>query len=247
MSLYQTIFKKNSKQIIVLIDPEKMPLHTIKPLTSKINQAPISAIFIGGSYNHNTINLDELILEFKKHTPLPIILFPGNYSQISHLADGLLYLNLISGNNPEYLINQHVKSAPNLRNSPLEIISTSYLLIDGGKKSSIQKISKTTPLNKHEIQKICDTAFAGQLIGHKLTYLEAGSGAIDPVPTTIIKAITNQTTNPIIVGGGLKNHRDIETAFKAGADLVVIGTAFEKQPNFFNNFKNARIPLCSIP
>jgi putative glycerol-1-phosphate prenyltransferase len=165
---------------------------------------------------------------------LPIVLFPGNPSQISDQADAILFLSLISGRNPDYLIEHQVKAAPILKKTQLEIISTGYILIESGTETAVQKVSKTKPLDRNNMDLLLATALAGEMSGHKLLYLEAGSGAKQAVPLEMIELVSQNIEIPIIVGGGIIDLQGIQNAYDSGADLVVIGTAFEKDVDFFN-------------
>ncbi len=169
----------------------------------------------------------------KAETSLPVILFPGDHSHITPEADALLFLSLISGRNPEYLIGQQVKSAQKLRESKLEVIPTGYILVDGGNFSAVERVSNTKPLDPDDIELIVNTALAGQYLGKELIYLEAGSGAKNAISEDIISAVKKAISIPLIVGGGIRTQHQLERIYEAGADLVVIGTAFEKG-EFFN-------------
>lgn len=233
--IYQQIIdakKEHKKQLAILIDPDKIDLATIQSLSEKINQSPATHVFVGGSIVVNNI-MDELIVALKKHLSIPLLIFPGHPSQISHKADGLLFLSLLSGRNPEYLIEHHINSIEILQNSNLEIIPTGYILIDGGKETAVQRVSQTQPIARDNIDLAFKTAKAGEYLGKKLIYLEAGSGAEQPVPIEMIKKVSKNLNIPLIVGGGIRSKQGIEEAFNAGADLVVIGTAFENNANFF--------------
>ena len=236
VSIYEAIChakKSNQKLLAILIDPDKVELTNLGILAQKINQSPATHIFVGGSIIQHFI-IDELLIELKKHCALPILIFPGHPSQISQNADGLLFLSLLSGRNPVYLIEHHINAIELLKDSNLEIIPTGYLLIDGGTETAVQRVSQTTPIDSNAIDLAFKTAKAGEYLGKKLIYLEAGSGALNPVPTNMIRAVAQQLTIPLIVGGGIRTKEAIEEAYTAGADLVVIGTAFENDINFFN-------------
>lgn len=224
---------KNEKLLAILLDPDKIDLNNTETLIVKINQSPATHIFIGGSLVNNDI-IDELIIEINQDCDLPIVLFPGNPSQISDQADAILFLSLISGRNPDYLIEHQVKAAPILKKTQLEIISTGYILIESGTETAVQKVSKTKPLDRNNSDLVLATALAGEMLGHKLLYLEAGSGAKQAVPVGMIELVSQNIQIPLIVGGGIVDLQGIQKAFAAGADLVVIGTAFEKDLNFFN-------------
>lgn len=223
---------ERKKLLAILLDPDKIVLKNLPSLISKINQSPATHIFIGGSQVKTTI-LDELIVKIKQNCNLPIVLFPGNPSQISAEADAILFLSLISGRNPDYLIEHQVKAAPILKQTKLEIISTGYILIDSGTKTSVERVSKTKPLERSNLDLVLATAQAGEMLGNKLIYLEAGSGAKRAVPLEIIKLVAQNIEIPLLVGGGIVDLQGIQKAYDAGADLVVIGTAFENDMNFF--------------
>lgn len=227
--------KANKKLLAILLDPDKITSESLQNTILKINQSPATHIFIGGSIVTNNI-IDQIILELKQKTKLPILLFPGNPSQISNEAHGILFLSLLSGRNPDFLIEHQVKAAPILKKSNLEIISTGYILIESGNKTAVASVSKTIPLPRHNAEIAVDTALAGEFLGNKLIYLEAGSGAKLSVPLETISLVSKNISVPLIVGGGIKDFDGIKEAFFAGADLVVIGTAFENDPSFFTNF-----------
>lgn len=224
---------QNEKLLAILLDPDKVDLDNIQKLITKINQSPATHIFVGGSLVENNI-LDELVSEIKKNCDLPILLFPGNPSQISDKADAILFLSLISGRNSDYLIEHQVNAVPVLNKTNLEIISTGYILIESGEKTAVERVSKTKPLPRNNQEYILHTAQAGEMLGNKLIYLEAGSGAKFSVSKEIIALVSQNIKIPLIVGGGIRSLAEIENAYNQGADLVVIGTAFENDLNFFN-------------
>ena len=241
-NIYNNILKskaKNEKLLAILIDPEKINLDDVEILIEKIKQSPATHIFIGGSLVKNNI-IDELITRIRQFSPfggrgaLPIVLFPGNPSQISNGADAILFLSLISGRNPDFLIEHQVKAAPILKQTQLEIISTGYILIESGTETAVQRVSKTNPLDRNNPDLVLATAQAGTMLGNKLIYLEAGSGAKQAVPLEMIKKVAQNIEIPLVVGGGIIDLQGIQKAYDFGADLVVIGTAFENDINFFN-------------
>ncbi|MFM9988719.1 geranylgeranylglyceryl/heptaprenylglyceryl phosphate synthase [Flavobacterium sp.] len=224
---------KNEKLLAILLDPDKIDLDSIQQLIEKIKQSPATHIFVGGSIV--TINIiDELILKIKENCHLPVVLFPGNPSQISNKADAILFLSLISGRNSDYLIEHQVNSVPILNKTNLEIIPTGYILIESGTETAVERVSKTKPLDKNNPEYILQTAQAGEMLGNKLIYLEAGSGARFSVSKEIITLVSKNIKIPLIVGGGIRSLSEIKKAYNSGADLVVIGTAFENDINFFN-------------
>ncbi|WP_373058488.1 geranylgeranylglyceryl/heptaprenylglyceryl phosphate synthase [Zunongwangia sp. H14] len=217
---------ESSKQLCVLIDPDKFD-NDRAAFFLKALPVETAYILVGGS-TVAPCKTEATVKTLKTFTKTPIVLFPGEYTQITEAADGILFLSLLSGRNPEYLIGQQIKSVSRLRNSKLEIIPTGYILIDGGKESAVQRVSNTLPLSQNNVQLIVDTALAGQFSGKKLIYLEAGSGAGYPVSEEIISAVKAAIDLPLMVGGGICDTTQLQKAYKAGADLVVIGTAFEK-------------------
>jgi putative glycerol-1-phosphate prenyltransferase len=235
-NIYKNILQSkanNEKLLAILLDPDKIVWSMMPNLISKINQSPATHIFIGGSLVENNI-LDELIIEIKKYCPLPIVLFPGNPSQISDKADAILFLSLISGRNSDFLIEHQVKAAPILKQTQLEIISTGYILIESGSETAVERISKTKPMSRDNLNLVLSTAQAGEMLGNKLIYLEAGSGAKQAVPLEMIEKVSENIEIPLLIGGGIIDLQGIQNAYKAGADLVIIGTAFENDLNFFN-------------
>lgn len=224
---------KAEKLLAILIDPDKVTADSILALSDKIKQSPATHIFVGGS-SFEGDHLDEIIVRLKQKTSLPILLFPGNPDQISKEADGILFLMLLSGRNPDYLVEHQINAVPILEKTNLEIISTGYILIESGGKTAVERVSQTKPLSKDNIDYISQTAKAGELIGNKLIYLEAGSGAQNAVTPEIIKNVSQRISLPLIVGGGIRSRKQMEQAYLAGADLVVIGTAFENDLTFFD-------------
>lgn len=231
-----TLSSKSKKQLAVLIDPDKMKLENVSSFMSKVNQSIATHIFVGGSEvdEHAT---ERLVVEIKKYTDLPVILFPGDVIQITNKADGILFLSLISGRNPDYLIGKQVQAVSKLRETNLQVIPTGYLLIENGKQTSVERVSQTKPLKRKAIQTIIDTAKTGELLGMQLIYLEAGSGATHAIESDIIKKVKKELDVPLIVGGGIRSKTELESTYNAGADIVVIGTAFEDNENFFNELK----------
>ena len=241
MNIYTELVQSKAisqKRIAILLDPEKLELHSMDSLIFKIISSPATHIFIGGStYEGN--GLDKIIHKIHEiirssDRLIPIILFPGNLNQISNEAEGILFLQLLSGRNPDYLINFQVEAVPYLEKTSLEIISTGYILIESGNETSVALISKTKPLSINQPDYIAQTAKAGEMIGNKLIYLEAGSGAKNAIPLEIIRKVSNRISIPLIIGGGIRSKKQIDDVFSAGADIVVIGTAFENDINFFD-------------
>jgi phosphoglycerol geranylgeranyltransferase len=236
-SIYKKIVSalvNSEKLLAVLIDPDKMKLENVSSFISKVNQSIATHIFVGGSEVSEGVT--EILVEaVKKNTNLPVVLFPGDVIQITDKADGILFLSLISGRNPEYLIGKHVEAVSKLKETNLEVISTAYMLIENGKETAVQRVSQTKPIKRSDFQTIIDTAKAGELLGMKFIYLEAGSGATHPIEPKLISKVKKELTIPLIVGGGIRSIIELESAYKAGADLVVIGTALEDDESFFDN------------
>jgi putative glycerol-1-phosphate prenyltransferase len=239
MSIYNNItesISKSKKLLAVLIDPDKMAIEKASGFLKKVNSTIATHIFVGGSDVEENLT-ESLVLEIKKHTKLPVVLFPGNVLQVTEKADALLFLSLISGRNSDYLIGKHVEVVSKLRVSKLEVIPTGYVLIENGRETSVQRVTQTTPLKRDNIQHIMDTAKAGELLGMKLMYLEAGSGATHPITPEIISLVKQDLKIPLIVGGGIRTKKQLQEAYNSGADLVVIGTAFEENQQFFNELR----------
>ncbi|WP_298556545.1 geranylgeranylglyceryl/heptaprenylglyceryl phosphate synthase [uncultured Algibacter sp.] len=238
-SIYKNIqdaISKGEKLLAVLIDPDKFSIENTFSFIEKVNASVATHIFVGGSIVDEGAT-NYLVSEIKKHTNLPIVLFPGDVSQITDKADALLFLSLLSGRNSEYLIGKHVEAVSKLRNTNLEVVPTGYILIESGKETAVEKVTNTKPLNRENIQYIMDTAQAGQLLGMKLIYLEAGSGATTPLTKNIISSVKQELGIPLVVGGGIRSKVQLDNAYDAGADLVVIGTAFEDDESFFDNLR----------
>lgn len=230
--IYQNLMeakRRNEKKLAVLLDPDKLRLQKLEQTLDLAIECGIDYFFIGGSLVVNNM-LDELLLRIRQQCTIPMLLFPGNSFQLSYKADGILFLSLISGRNAELLIGQHVISAPFLKMSPLEIISTGYMLVDGGVATAVQYMSNTSPIPAHKDDIAVCTALAGELLGLKMMYLEAGSGARNPVSLSMIEAVSGAISIPLIVGGGIRTPEKVEANFKAGADVIVVGNAIEKDP-----------------
>lgn len=231
--------EKKKKSIGVLLDPDKLDYAILANWAKLLNQYPVDFILVGGSLISSDF-MAKSIAFLKKETQLPVILFPGNSLHIDPQADAILFLSLISGRNPEFLIGQHVLSAPALKRSQLEILPTGYMLVDGGKATTVSYISNTTPLPNDKPDVAAATAMAGEMLGLKLLYLDAGSGAENPVDQYIIRAVQSNTTAPLIVGGGINSAEKAYNAWKAGADVVIVGNALEKDPDFLNELMHVK-------
>ncbi len=222
------------KKIAILIDPGKENTAPINEYIKHINKSKPDLILIGGSQNHD--ELHEYVNTLKANCNTPIYLFPGNASQFTPEADGILLLSLLSGRNPEFLIEQHVRSAIEIAESKIKVIPTAYILINGGQTSAVERLSKTSAIPKQDLEQIIRTAIAGELLGFKTIYLEAGSGAINAIDKDVISAVRNKISIPMIVGGGITSTEQIISALSAGADTIVIGNHFEKNIESMSQF-----------
>jgi putative glycerol-1-phosphate prenyltransferase len=218
------------KKLAVLIDPDKMRLGKLDQLIDLSVRSHVDYFFIGGSLLVNS-QLDQCLQMIREQSHIPMILFPGNSYQLSNKADAILFLSLVSGRNPDLLIGQHVIAAPYIKLSSLEVLPTGYMLIDGGVGTTVLYMSNTSPIpaNKSDIA-VC-TALAAEMLGLKLIFMDAGSGASKPVPTDMIAAVRGAVSVPLIVGGGIRSAEKVQENLKAGADVIVMGNAFEHDPS----------------
>ncbi len=224
------------KMLAILIDPDK-GISSLPDFVQRIKTFPPDFILVGGSLIFKSV--EKTIATIKQACSVPVVLFPGNALQFTDKADALLYLSLISGRNSEFLIGQHVTSSYSIKKSGVETLSTGYILVDGGKPTSVEYMSNTMPIPPDKPEIAVATAVAGELLGHKLIYLEAGSGALCPIPGNMITAVKENTDVPLIVGGGLRTVSDIQHALQAGADMVVVGNILEKNPELLEEFVKA--------
>lgn len=241
MSLYPILLnlkQHQKKALAVLLDPDKAAPHHLDQIVRNAEAAGVDFFFVGGSLVVSA-HLESTVQAVKKRSRIPVILFPGAASHITPSADALLYLSLISGRNPELLIGQHVLSAPAVKRSGLEVLPTGYMVVDGGVPTTVSYISNAAPLphNKPDIA-VC-TALAGELLGLKLIYMDAGSGALQPVTPEMIEAVATQIAVPLIIGGGIRDAQKAYLAAKAGADVVVVGNILEQQPSLIKEMAAA--------
>lgn len=225
--IYSLISQKDEKQFAVLVDPEQCEHKVLKNLVSLANESAVDHIFVGGSLLVND-NLDKCIRLIKEETQLPVIIFPGNEMQVNGHADAILLLSLISGRNPELLIGKQVIAAPYIRASGLEVLPTGYMLIESGNSTTALYMSNTTPIPREKDDIAMCTAMAGEMLGMKLIYMDAGSGAEHAVPESMVRRVKDQIEIPLIVGGGIRNPEIAAGISRAGADMLVVGTAIEK-------------------
>src|SRR5215216_3289349 len=241
INVYQSLLEKKKngqKSFAILIDPDKITTVSLTPLIDLALEAKADYFLVGGSLVVSD-NLDNTILAIRQKCSIPIMLFPGSPSQISKHADALLYLSLISGRNADMLIGQHVISAPFVKKSGLEIISTGYMVIDGGAPTTVSYISNATPIPADKADIALCTAMAGEMLGKKIIYMDAGSGARKPISEEMIVLVAANINVPLIVGGGIKDAEKAYLNCKAGADVIVIGNAIEKDPSLIKEMASA--------
>ncbi len=227
-----TSLKNNNKKIAILIDPDKSQTESQKnSFLKNIQFLNPDFVFIGGS-TVNQSDFNQCIEFYKSQIDCPIIIFPGSQNQIHQKADAILFLSLISGRNPDFLIGHQIDAAPVIKKLEIESISTGYMLIDGGKNSSVSYVSQTSPIPIDQINIAVNTAIAGEMLGMKTIFMDAGSGALHSVPIEMIKRVKNNISIPLIIGGGIKSIQQIKETFEAGADIVVIGNKIEDDVDF---------------
>jgi phosphoglycerol geranylgeranyltransferase len=234
MSIHKTLVERRKlgkKSIAVLVDPDKVAdAAQLQHLINLSSENCVDFFFIGGSLV-TTTNLSEVVKQIKESVSIPVVLFPGNSMQIEPTADALLFLSLISGRNPELLIGQHVIAAPIIKNTKLEVIPTGYMLINSGRMTSVAYISNTTPIPDDKYSLAACTAMAGEMLGLQTIYMDAGSGAEKEISARMITTVRKSIQVPLIIGGGINTSRKALTALEAGADMIVIGNALEKDPD----------------
>jgi len=245
-AIYQSLTERKrlgKKSFAVLVDPDKVNDSDMEQTIALATEAGVDYFLVGGSLVISNY-LDECVQIIKRNCTIPVILFPGSPSQVSKYADALLYLSLISGRNPELLIGQHVVSAPVVKQSGLEIMPTGYMVIDGGAPTTVSYISNASPLpaDKNEIA-MC-TAMAGEMLGMKLIYMDAGSGAKRAISESMIEKVAGCIEVPLIIGGGITNPEKAYLNCKAGADLIVVGNAIEKDASLIREMASA---IHSVP
>jgi len=241
MSIYTHILsskKKQSKLFAILIDPDKQDSNQLISIINKANKAKVDLFFVGGSLLIDD-KLEQCIEAIKSNSKIPVLLFPGNAMQVSKKADGILFLSLISGRNSQMLIGQQVISAPILKQTNLEVISTGYMLIDSGEATTASYMSNTPPIphNKHNIA--AATAIAGEMLGLKIIFLDGGSGAKKAISTKMIKSVSSQINIPLITGGGITSAEKAIENCNAGADIIVVGNAIENENSLISEISKA--------
>ena len=241
MSIYKNILAKTAqgkKLFAILIDPDKQRNSDLLSTIQKANSANVDCFFVGGSLLLNN-NLGECINTIKENSSIPVLLFPGSELQINKDADGILFLSLISGRNPDLLIGKQVSTAPILKETDLEVISTGYMLIESGKATTASYMSNTLPIPRDKNGIASSTAIAGEYLGMKLIYMDGGSGAHNSINSDMIKHVSSSINVPLIIGGGICNKEKAIENCKAGADIIVVGNAIEKNPDLITEISEA--------
>ena len=241
MNIYKKITvnrKANKKSFALLIDPDKQNKNQLLSIIEKANDANTDYFFVGGSLLTND-SLDLCLNTLKENSTIPIVLFPGNAMQVNDKADGILFLSLISGRNAEMLIGKQVITAPILKKSSLEVLPTGYILIDSGKPTTVSYMSNTTPIPANKNTVAACTAMAGEMLGLKLIFMDGGSGAKNPISEAMIKEVRKSISVPLIIGGGINSGKKAIGNCKAGADIIVVGNAIEKDKSLITEIANA--------
>lgn len=223
---------RSGARFLWLVDPEKVDADTPDPRWKLAEEIGVTAFLVGTSQNGNG-DLEPAIASLRRSTQLPLILFPGSAAQVSQHVDAVLFLSLLSGRNPDYLVGEQVRGTPKIREFGIEPIPTGYILVDTGSaaQTSVAKRSQTRPIHESDNTSVCEHALCAQYMGHSMVYIEAGSGATRPIAATLIRQVKDTIDIPLIVGGGMTAPEHCISAVSAGADFVVIGTALENDPS----------------
>lgn len=232
---------------LLLLDPDRQPLNRLVELTETAGECDVDALLIGSSFVLKS-NFHKAAREIKAHATIPVIIFPGAHSQITSFADAVLFMSLISGRNPQYLIDEQVRGAPIVKETGLEVISTGYMLIESGRPTSVEFISNTTPLPNDKSDLVKAHALAAQYMGMSVVFMEAGSGAVNPVSDDLIREVASYIDIPIIIGGGIRHPDTVEEKIRAGASFVVVGDHFENSRDYADlaQFARAAHPLQKV-
>ena len=237
MDIYNQILSnkaRGEKQIAFLVDPDKFTGDQSRKFIKAMQQHPPHLILVGGSLISTPIT--PLVSFLKENTDIPVVLYPGHPTHVTPKADALLFLSMISGRNPDLLIGSHIVAAPLIKQYNLETIATGYMLIDGGVPTSVEYMSQTRPIPAEKTDIAVATALAGEMLGLKMIYMDAGSGALNPVSAQMIAAVKQNCSVPLMIGGGITTPQKLANAYDNGADLVVIGNALEKDPGLLKDF-----------
>ncbi len=224
------IIQKRGAAFFVLLDPDKIAKKDVAKLVGESGEAGVDGFLVGSSLLLST-KFDDMVKEAKRNTDLPVVIFPGNVNQVSKYADAILFLSLVSGRNPQLLIGEQVKAAPVIREYGLETIPTGYIIIESGRPTSVQFMSNTQPIPNDKPDIVKAHALAAQYLGMKFVFLEAGSGAKNPVPDLIIKQVKEYIDIPIIVGGGIRTPHQAASKARSGASVIIVGNALERSHN----------------
>jgi len=241
MRIYNKIIsdkKSNKKSFALLIDPDKQDLTQLLTIINKAEKAKVDYFFVGGSLLTYD-SLDTCLKTIKNNSTIPVVLFPGNAMQVNDKADGILFLSLISGRNAEMLIGKQVITAPILKQSSLEVLSTGYILVDSGKPTTASYMSNTTPIPADKDTVSACTAMAGEMLGLKLIFMDGGSGAKNPISSKMIATVSKSIDAPLIIGGGINSGEKALVNCKAGADIIVVGNAIEKNEDLISEISSA--------
>ncbi|MDG1934352.1 MAG: geranylgeranylglyceryl/heptaprenylglyceryl phosphate synthase [Flavobacteriales bacterium] len=241
MRIYNKIIsdkKANKKSFALLIDPDKQDLSQLLTIINKAEKAKVDYFFVGGSLLTYD-SLDTCLKTIKNNSTIPVVLFPGNAMQVNDKADGILFLSLISGRNAEMLIGKQVITAPILKQSSLEVLSTGYILVDSGKPTTASYMSNTTPIPADKDTVSACTAMAGEMLGLKLIFMDGGSGAKNPISSKMIATVSKSIDAPLIIGGGINSGEKALVNCKAGADIIVVGNAIEKNEDLISEIASA--------
>jgi phosphoglycerol geranylgeranyltransferase len=233
--IYQEITRgcrEGEQFFFLLVDPDKQDTVSLSRISQLAAQSEVDLVLIGGSLVSS--RMEQAVERVRQYSGLPVMLFPGNLMQLAGNADGILLLSLISGRNPEFLIGNHVQAAPFLNASGMEIIPTAYILVEGGTTTSVEYMSNTRPVPANKPDIVVATAMAGEMMGQKMIYLEAGSGALHPIKPSLIRKVKQHAGIPVVVGGGIRTPAQVKAAYDAGADVVVVGTAVEEDPELLS-------------
>jgi putative glycerol-1-phosphate prenyltransferase len=225
------IIKQKGAAYLILLDPDKLPEEKIQGFVSHCQKSGVDGFLVGGSLMVNG-NFEPFLSKIKFYTQLPVIIFPGSITQVSSEADAILFLSVVSGRNPEHLIGKHVLAAPTIKQSGIEPISTAYILVDSGSTTTAVYMSGSLPIPRNKPEIAAATALASEYLGMKLIYLEAGSGAEQPVPDEMVRAVSQQCSIPVIVGGGIRDSASARRKVECGASIIVTGNFFEDENNW---------------
>ncbi|OQY74179.1 MAG: geranylgeranylglyceryl/heptaprenylglyceryl phosphate synthase [Ignavibacteriales bacterium UTCHB2] len=234
MKIYNQLLntiKEKGAAYLILLDPDKLSEDRLGVFLKHCEKSGVDGFLVGGSLMING-NFKSFVEKVKINTNLPVIIFPGSITQVSSFADAILFLSVVSGRNPEHLIGKHVLAAPSIKKSGIEPISTAYILVESGSTTTAVYMSGSLPVPRNKPEIAAATALAGEYLGMKFIYLEAGSGADNSIPNEMIKAVTSQCSIPVIVGGGIRSPKTAKEKVENGASIIVTGNYFENENNW---------------